>query len=1205
MASNSRNFSNSLRSSSSTFTPMSSRSKRESISTRLSKRDANDSNKENMTPATKKAKTEEPVSKEPLKTPVTLKKGMLNTPGPDDRASKIRSLAEEEFDTETLQEVAVALATKCKSTKFQFSLRVKEQADMIKALKKALHSVRKKQMSFIDSAMKMEAKSDMEMSSTLESMQKTEQQNVDLATELELTQESVDAAKAELGQAKVEAEKVALSLKHTTDQLTDLVAKKEELDTKFADTSAALSKSNNALEMQTMETKKTAELLEAKKQQVVELQAAHKEAESKLHETFEAKLKEVSQELLESNQSNKGLKEEKANLEAKLQENAIEAATQKGEISTLNEKLGASTRDVERCQQEIAELNQKLTQKGNELMSAMESFNTAQRNSEERITTLNNEKMAQYEKLNGEKMELFDKINGLRDEKNAAESNIRALNRELEIANEKHAETKTKMEATNTELSEKIIQLERDFKSAQESWATEKANMEAQFASEKSDMANDFEVKKFAMEETFKTAQESWNTEKSNMEETAREIEAKNNAEREARNQKEAEMIQRWNETESKLKSDFAALTASSQANKESLEKQIEQITTSSQQALKELTEKSEAQMSAQIEKSEAQMAAQIEKTDKQMKDFSEQKAAEFTQLQQTSAAEYASLKESSSNELNALKESTAAEYAALKETSEASYAALKETSEAEFASLKESSSAEFAEMKESSEKAYLELKESSEDAYKMLKESSEEAYKALKESSDSKFNELQTSSNAKITELDQTLSQMTKEFNTFKKVAGVTDSDQLENLVKVSMENDKLKEQLADKEQVFRNLEKAKEDIQGLHHQLFKSEITRRQLHNDIQELKGNVRVYVRVRPPLGEDEIKGARAQIDCEADQRLIKIASGEGNKEYPFSFEHVFNQKASQADIFPEVSNLVQSALDGYNVCLFSYGQTGSGKTHTMQGTASGDHRGIIPRAIEKILDEAARLNGSGWNYTLKASFLEIYNEQVRDLLGNGKETQNLPIKLNTEGNPHVPDLTIESISERSHIDAIMKRAEKHRSVAKTKMNSRSSRSHSVFTLYLKGENAAEGLCVTGSLNLCDLAGSERLDRSGATGDRLKETQAINKSLSCIADVFNALSTKASHVPYRNSKLTHLLQQCFSSQGKSLMFVNLSPTAESSAESLCSLRFAAKVNNTELGNPNKQVRNIKRTSTAVSSESSSAPTKKAKVTRASKK
>jgi len=482
----------------------------------------------------------------------------------------------------------------------------------------------------------------------------------------------------------------------------------------------------------------------------------------------------------------------------------------------------------------------------------------------------------------------------------------------------------------------------------------------------------------------------------------------------------------------------------------------------------------------------------------------------------------------------------------------------------------------EYTELKEKSELEFTELKNTSETAYKELKDTSETAYNELKESSEKDFNELKNEKLGLETTLKSTEADFEKcqlQLYTFKKCAGVSDSSQLENLCQLSIENDLLKGQLSGKEDLVGNLTASKKKIDNLQHQLFASEITRRKLHNQICELKGNVRVFVRVRPELKGDS--GPLAQIGFEADQRLVKIQNDDG-KDFPFSFDHVFPPSTTQADIFPEIATLVQSALDGYNVCLFSYGQTGSGKTHTMQGTLSGDQRGIIPRSIEKILEESARLNGSGWDYTLEAAFLEVYNETIRDLLGDGAENQNMPIKLNEKGVPHVPGLTRHKIQSHSDITEVMNRAAKHRSVAKTKMNSRSSRSHSVFTLYLKGENTTENLVVEGTLNLCDLAGSERLSRSGVTGDRLKETQCINKSLSCLADIFQSLASKSSHVPYRNSKLTHILQQCFSDQGKSLMLANLSPTLDSANESLCSLRFAAKVNNCELGKPTKQVK-----------------------------
>jgi len=172
--------------------------------------------------------------------------------------------------------------------------------------------------------------------------------------------------------------------------------------------------------------------------------------------------------------------------------------------------------------------------------------------------------------------------------------------------------------------------------------------------------------------------------------------------------------------------------------------------------------------------------------------------------------------------------------------------------------------------------------------------------------------------------------------------------------------------------------------------------------------------------------------------------------------------------------------------------------------------------------------------------LSSQRAQIYNENIRDLLrlpkagssGNAAgaasssaaaaEPASLAIHQDVEGHTDVPGLTRVAVSDASEIDTLLVRAAKRRAVASTAMNEQSSRSHQVFTLYIKGAHAGKGIAVTGSLNLCDLAGSERLSRSGAEGDRKKEAAAINKSLSCLADVFTALAKKTSHVPFRNSK-----------------------------------------------------------------------------------
>jgi len=389
--------------------------------------------------------------------------------------------------------------------------------------------------------------------------------------------------------------------------------------------------------------------------------------------------------------------------------------------------------------------------------------------------------------------------------------------------------------------------------------------------------------------------------------------------------------------------------------------------------------------------------------------------------------------------------------------------------------------------------------------------------------------------------------------------------------------------------------IEERDKRIAELENELLKGEQLRREMHNAIQELRGNIRVYVRTRPFLpGDDQTNDS--PIDITPDGESLTILDRRSGNPLDFKFDKVFPPSAGQGFVFDEVSDFVQSALDGFHVCLFSYGQTGSGKTHTMQGCGNGPMRGIIPRSVSKILDQARAMTKQKWKFTLTASFLEIYNENLNDLLSSMKSTSDnaaenkkkLSIKRDREGKSFVDGLTKIPIDVNNsavgmeQLETLMGVAARSRSVAKTKMNSQSSRSHSVFMLHLNGYNDESGTIVNGALNLCDLAGSERLDRSGAGADakRLKETQSINKSLSCLGDVFNALATGASHVPYRNSKLTYLLQDCLSGDGKALMFVNLSPTTASCGESVCSLRFAQRVNQVELGKATKHVQYSKR-------------------------
>ena len=308
--------------------------------------------------------------------------------------------------------------------------------------------------------------------------------------------------------------------------------------------------------------------------------------------------------------------------------------------------------------------------------------------------------------------------------------------------------------------------------------------------------------------------------------------------------------------------------------------------------------------------------------------------------------------------------------------------------------------------------------------------------------------------------------------------------------------------------------------------------ETLRRKLHNQVQELKGNIRVFCRVRPSLEGDTFDTARITYpDDETDSKEVEVMGPEeksslGNittKKYPFAFDRVFGPRSQNRDVFEEISQLVQSALDGYNVCIFCYGQTGSGKTYTMSASD-----GMIPLAVNQIYDTAKSLEEKGWKYKMEGSFIEVYNEVLNDLLGKADEFDKKKHEIKHDlqkGKTIITDITTVDLDSPGKVDSILQRASSNRSVASTKANERSSRSHSVFILKLIGENSITGEKSEGTLNLVDLAGSERLAHSGATGERLKETQSINKSLSCLGDVIGALGQgkEGGHIPYRNSKV----------------------------------------------------------------------------------
>ncbi|AQK94962.1 kinesin-related protein3 [Zea mays] len=353
--------------------------------------------------------------------------------------------------------------------------------------------------------------------------------------------------------------------------------------------------------------------------------------------------------------------------------------------------------------------------------------------------------------------------------------------------------------------------------------------------------------------------------------------------------------------------------------------------------------------------------------------------------------------------------------------------------------------------------------------------------------------------------------------------------------------------------------------------------------LFNEVQELKGNIRVYCRVRPFLSGQDKKSTTIDYMGENGELLISNPFKQGKDGHRmFKFNKVFTPFASQAEVFSDIQPLIRSVLDGFNVCIFAYGQTGSGKTYTMSGpTTSKQDWGVNYRALNDLFDiSLSRRNA--FSYEVGVQMVEIYNEQVRDLLSNDIAQKTLGIWNTSQPNGLVvPDASLHSVKSTSDVLDLMEIGQANRAVGSTALNERSSRSHSILTVHVRGMDLKNGSTSRGCLHLIDLAGSERVEKSEVTGDRLKEAQYINKSLSALGDVIFALSQKSAHVPYRNSKLTQVLQSSLGGQAKTLMFVQINPDVESYSETISTLKFAERVSGVELGaaRSNKEGKDIK--------------------------
>uniref|UniRef100_A0AC35TTY8 Kinesin-like protein n=1 Tax=Rhabditophanes sp. KR3021 TaxID=114890 RepID=A0AC35TTY8_9BILA len=336
------------------------------------------------------------------------------------------------------------------------------------------------------------------------------------------------------------------------------------------------------------------------------------------------------------------------------------------------------------------------------------------------------------------------------------------------------------------------------------------------------------------------------------------------------------------------------------------------------------------------------------------------------------------------------------------------------------------------------------------------------------------------------------------------------------------------------------------------------------------MEDEDNNVKVCVRCRP-LNPDEIGNCdklAVSIDKLNKSIVVSNKSNSNESTKDFTFDDVFDMDSDQYTVYNSVARpIIENVLKGYNGTIFAYGQTGTGKTYTMSGSPDiPEERGIIPNSFAHIFGHISKSKDDK-TFLVRVSFLEIYNEEIRDLLAKDSH-KSLEMKERPDIGVYVKDLTSVTVSSAGNMYQIMEIGSKNRSIGSTYMNEHSSRSHALFTITIESSEIIGGNqhIVQGKLHLVDLAGSERQSKTGASGIRLKEASKINLSLSTLGNVISALvDAKSTHIPYRNSKLTRLLQDSLGGNAKTLMIANIGPVTYNYEETVSTLRYANRAKN----------------------------------------
>ena len=337
------------------------------------------------------------------------------------------------------------------------------------------------------------------------------------------------------------------------------------------------------------------------------------------------------------------------------------------------------------------------------------------------------------------------------------------------------------------------------------------------------------------------------------------------------------------------------------------------------------------------------------------------------------------------------------------------------------------------------------------------------------------------------------------------------------------------------------------------------------------------NIRVCARFRPQNEREKAQSKEKQLRYEVDRGNTSVTfhlgqsttySGSGAREEKTSFnlDRIYKEESTQDEVFEWISNnIVKHCFEGYNGTIFAYGQTSSGKTHTMFGPDdyldTPDEWGIVPKSISELFNFVHQ-SPAGWEFAISTSYFQLYKEKLQDLLKPANN--NMKIHESKARGIYIEGLSSEYLEDVQNLLDVLTVGGANKTVASTDMNTRSSRSHSVLQVTLVQKNE-EGSSKTGKFTFVDLAGSERVDKTNAVGQTFEEAKKINLSLTCLANVIKSLSQGNAHIPYRDSKLTRILQESLGGNTKTMLILCCSPDLSNIEETLSTLRFGKSAKN----------------------------------------